>query len=115
MPPYTRRWLCSQLCALTLALSLVALPLAGVEIQETPILAPLAMELVPLGSTLQSQPGCVLQHPSAVAPPRLILGNARLLMQIFIPTHRNMLQARVPGFSDPRAIHTPKGRSPPSA
>jgi hypothetical protein len=105
----------SQLCALVLALSLVALPLAGVEIQETQILAPLAMELVPLGSTLQSQPGCLLQHPSAVAPPRLILGTARLLEHIFVPAYRNMLQARVRGFSDPRAIDTPKGRSPPSA
>jgi hypothetical protein len=114
MPPYTRRWIYSQLCVFTLTLSLVALPLAGIEIQRTPILAPLAMALVPLGPTLQGPPGCAFQDPSAVAPPRLILGHARSSEQIFIPTHRGMLQARTPGFSDPRAIDRANGRSPPS-
>lgn len=113
MPPYTRRWIHSQLCALTLALSLVALPLVGVEIQANPILAPLAIELVPLGSTLQSQPNGTFQHPSAVAPPRLILGHSRWHAQAFIPANRGMLHAIVAGFCDPQIIKSPKGRSPP--
>jgi hypothetical protein len=113
MPPYTRRWIYSQLWRLVLALSLVALPLASVEIRGEQILTPLALELVPLGSAIQSPPGCALQHPSAVVPPRLILGHTWLVGQIFVPTQRGMLPAKVPAFSQALAINTPKGRSPP--
>src|SRR6266851_8327861 len=54
MPPYTRRPICSQLGFLVLALTVLALPLVGVKVERAPILTPLATELVPLGTSLES-------------------------------------------------------------
>src|SRR6266852_3155120 len=54
MPPYIRRPICSQLGFLLLGLTVLALPLAGIRVERAPILTPLATELVPLGTSLQS-------------------------------------------------------------
>jgi len=46
MPPYTWRCISSQLCALTLALSLIARPWVVGERERVPILTPLAADLL---------------------------------------------------------------------
>jgi len=59
---------------LVLALALLALPLAGITIERAPILTPLATELVPLGTSLQSAPSSPFLPTSFMAPARLVLG-----------------------------------------
>src|ERR1700674_1190171 len=74
MAPYTARLTCSQLGCLVLTLALLALPLAGTAQEPAPILIPLATELVPLGTSLESPPAGHFSQPSFVAPARLVLG-----------------------------------------
>jgi hypothetical protein len=114
MSSYNRRLARSQLGCLVLTLSVLALPLAGVARERAPILIPLATELVPLGSSLQSPPGGPFDAPSFLAPARPVLGplpsaffelNADSNGQI-----RNLTNLR---FPDSRAIDIPNGRSPP--
>jgi hypothetical protein len=115
MFPYTRRLICSQLACLALALALLALPLAGVRIERAPILTPLATELVPLGTNLQSPPAGHLHLPSFLAPARLVLGP--LPSADFGPNADSNGQLRditSLGFPDSRALDSPHGRSPPS-
>jgi len=101
---------------LVLALAALALPLAGVSIDRAPILAPLATELVPLGTSLQSPPSSHLDLPSFLAPARLVLGP--LPSAVFGPNAdskgwiHNLTSF---GFPDSRAIDITNGRSPPSA
>jgi hypothetical protein len=115
MSPYTLRRIGSQLCALTLTLAFFALPSAGIETPRAPILRPLATNLVPLDSGLQSQPAVLLfQHPSVVTRARLALGYVYSLEWAFNPTSGGMVHVRVAGFSDSRVTDTPNGRSPPS-
>lgn len=94
---------------------MLALPLAGIRFDRAPLLTPLAAELVPLGTSLQSPPSGPLDLPSLLAPARLVLGllpsadfepNADCKGQI-----RNLTSL---GFPDSRAIDIPNGRSPPS-
>jgi len=87
MPPYTRRLISSQLACLVLALAVLPLPLAGNSIEHAPILTPLATELVPLGTSLQSPPSCPVDLPSLLAPARLVLGP--LLSVVFGPNAGN--------------------------
>jgi hypothetical protein len=115
MSPYTRRPICSQLGCLALALAVLALPSAGVSIERPPILAPLAMELVPLDTSLQSPPSSHLDLPSLVAPARLDLGP--LPSAVFGPNadSKGRIQSLVSfGFPDSRSLDLPNGRSPPS-
>jgi hypothetical protein len=115
MPPYTRRPIGSQLGFLLIALTVLALPLAGIKIERAPILTPLATELVPLGTSLQSPPSTHLDLPSFLAPSRLVLGP---LPSAIFGTHSDG-KGRIHnltsfGFSDSHAIDIPNGRSPPS-
>jgi len=115
MSSYIRRPICSQLGRLVLALVVLALPLAGLSVARTPILAPLATELVPLGASLQSPPSGNLDLLSFIAPARLVLGP--LPLAPFGPNtdYNGRLHnfANV-GFPDSRSIDVPNGRSPPS-
>jgi hypothetical protein len=115
MPPYTRRPIRSQLGFLVLALTVLALPLAGTRVERAPILTPLATELVPLGTSLESPPITRLDLPSFLAPARLVLGplpsaifgtNAESKGRIHNLTNL--------GFLELRALDIPNGRSPPS-
>jgi hypothetical protein len=74
MPAYTRHPIYSQLSALTLALSLFALPLAGGEMAPVHILMPLAADLVPLGTGLQSPPHIPFHLPAFATATRIVLG-----------------------------------------
>jgi hypothetical protein len=115
MPSYTRRPICSQLGCLVLALAMLALPLAGFRVERAPILTPLASELVPLGTSLQSPPAGPLDLPSFLAPARLVLGP--LPPAVFEPNADSKGRIHnLPnfGFPDSRAIDIPNGRSPPS-
>ena len=115
MPPYTRRSICSQLGCLVLALALLALPLGGTGTERAPILTPLATELVPLGTSLQSPPTNLLYLPSFAAPARLVLGP--LPSTVLAPnpdTDGRVHTITSLGFADSRAIDSPHGRSPPS-
>jgi|HubBroStandDraft_1064217.scaffolds.fasta_scaffold129627_3 hypothetical protein len=115
MSRYTRRLVCSQLGCLLLALAVLALPLAGVRIERAPILTPLATELVPLGTSLQSPPSSHFALPSFLAPTRLDL--APLPSVVFGPNADSKGQIRNLtsfGFPDSRTIDLPNGRSPPS-
>jgi len=100
---------------LVLALAALALPLAGVSIDRAPILAPLATELVPLGTSLQSPPSSHLDLPSLLAPARLDLGP--LPSAVFGPNvdSKGRIHSLASfGFPDSRSIDLPNGRSPPS-
>jgi len=115
MPLYTRRSICSQLCCLVATSALLVLPLASSRPVTAPILTPLATELVPLGTALQSPPSCSLDLPSLLGPARPVLGpfppavfgqNANSKGRIRYLTSF--------GFLDSHAIDIPNGRSPPS-
>jgi hypothetical protein len=115
MFPYIRRLVCSQLGCLVLAAAVLALPLAGLRIEGAPILTPLATELVPLATSLQSPPGGHLDLPSLLAPARLALGP--LPLAAFEPNADS--KGRIHnlasfGFPDSGSIDVPNGRSPPS-
>jgi len=100
---------------LVLALALLALPLAGITIERAPILTPLATELVPLGTRVESPPAVHLHLPSFLAPVRLVLGP--LPSAVFEPDADRKSRLRNnfrPAFPDSRAIDSPNGRSPPS-
>jgi len=113
MPSYTRRSICSQLGCWVLALAVLALPLAG-SIEYEPILTPLATELVPLGTSLQSAPNSHFNLPPFLAPARLVLGP--LPFTAFEPNADCKARIRLTSFDfpDSRSIDVPNGRSPPS-
>ena len=113
MPPYIRRPICSQLGFLVLALTVLALPLAGIRVERAPILTPLATELVPLGTSLESPPSGSPHLPSFLAPSRLVLAPSA----IFGPNADS--KGRIDkltsfAFCDSHAVDIPNGRSPPS-
>jgi hypothetical protein len=115
MFPYSRRLVCSQLGCLVLAVAVLALPLAGICIQREPILTPLARDLVPLGTSLQSPPSGHLDLPLLLAPARLVLGP--LPLAAFGPNADS--KGRIHNlasfvFPDSGSIDVPNGRSPPS-
>jgi hypothetical protein len=115
IPRYTRRSICSQLGCLVLALAVLALPLAGIRIERAPILTPLATELVPLGTSLQSPLSGPLNLSSFLAPSRLVLGP--LPSAVLGPnadSKRRIHNTTGFGFPDSHAIDIPNGRSPPS-
>jgi hypothetical protein len=100
---------------LVLALTVLALPLAGIRVERAPILTPLATELVPLGTSLESPPSTPLDLPSLLAPARLVLG---LLQSAIFGTNIDS-KGRIHnltnlGLLESRAIDIPNGRSPPS-
>jgi len=100
---------------LAVALALLALPLAGTKAQATPILAPLATDLVPLGTSVQAPPAILSPLPSLVAPARLVLGP--LPSAVFAPTPKRgdrLQHLTSRGFTTSGAIDSPNGRSPPS-
>jgi len=110
-----KRQIYSQLGFLVLALTLLALPLTGIRVERAPILTPLASELVPLGTSLESPPSTPFDLPAFLAPARLVLGP--LPAAIFGPNADSSGRIRKPtnlGFSDSHAIDIPNGRSPPS-
>jgi hypothetical protein len=101
---------------LVLTLAVLALPMAGIAQERAPILTPLATELVPLGTSLQSPPAGRLHPPSFLAPGRLVLGPLRSAS--FRPNAHSSGRIRgitSPGFPDSHAIDIPNGRSPPSS
>jgi len=115
MPLYTLRSSCSQLGCLVLTLALLAFPLAGTKPERAPILIPLATQLVPLGTSLQSPPSSHLDLPSFLAPARLVLGP--LPSAVFGPiaeSNGRIHNLTSFGFLDSHAIDIPNGRSPPS-
>jgi hypothetical protein len=115
MLPYTRRVFRPQLGCLVLTLILLALPLAVTTQERAPILVPLAIELVPLGTDLQSPPASLSHLPSLVAPARLVLGPLPWAVFVLNPDTGAPLQNIMgPGFPDSSATDCPHGRSPPS-
>jgi hypothetical protein len=115
MPPYIRPPICSQLGFLLLALTVLALPLAGIRVERAPILTPLATELVPLGTSLESPPSTPLDLPSFLTPARLVLGP--LPSAIFgsnADSKGRIHNLTSFAFCDSHAIDIPNGRSPPS-
>jgi hypothetical protein len=115
MPPYTRRPIGSQLGFLLIALTVLALPLAGIKVERTPILTPLATELVPLGTSLELPPSGSPNLPSFLAPVRLVLGPLPSAIFGTNPNNKGQIHnLRTFGFSDSQAIDIPNGRSPPS-
>jgi hypothetical protein len=121
MSPYTRRSIrsqlcCSQLCCLALALALLALPLAGITADPAPILKPLATQLVPLGTSLQSVPSRPFQVPSFVAPAKLVLGPLpSAAFAANADTDGRFQNITSDDVHDSDAVDNPHGRSPPSA
>jgi hypothetical protein len=114
MPSYTRRPICSQLGCLVLALAVLALPLAG-SIERAPILTPLATELVPLSTSLQSPPSSHLALSSFLAPARFVLGPLpSAVFESDADSKGRIHNLTSFGFPDSRAIDIPNGRSPPS-
>ena len=98
-----------------LALALLALPLAGIRVERTPILTPLATELVPLGTSLQSPPYTDFHPPLLAAPTRIVLG--LFFSIVFSPNpdpDGRVQNLASPGFPDSGAVDSPHGRSPPS-
>jgi hypothetical protein len=115
MPSYTRHSICSQLYCLALTVVLLALPLAGIRIERAPILTPLATELVPLGTSLQSPPASLFHLSSFAAPARLVLGPLPSAAFAANADSDGQIQNIASlGFPDSRAIDIPNGRSPPS-
>jgi hypothetical protein len=115
MFPYSRRSVYSQLGCLVLALAVFAIPLAGISLESAPILTPLATELVPLGTSLQSPPNSHFDFSSFLAPGRPVLGP--LSSAVFEPNagRKSRIHNRASlGFPNSRAIDIPHGRSPPS-
>jgi hypothetical protein len=114
MVSYNRRLIRAQLGCLVLAVTMFALPLAGIRVAPAPILTPLNTELVPLGTNLQSTPNSPLDRTSFVSPSRLVL---RPLPSVIVPNVdsngriRNITNL---GFANSHAIDIPNGRSPPS-
>jgi len=103
-----------QVCSLAIALALLALPLAGIEVKHGPILTPLATELVPLGTSLQAPLANPFQPPSLVAPARPVLGPSP--SEAFAPNpdggHHTPNITSI-GFTNSGTIDRPNGRSPP--
>jgi len=98
-----------------MALSLLALPFAGVKEGDAPILRPLAVELVPLGTTLQQLPTSPFSLPPFALSAKPILGH--LSSQGF--TRPAEPDARYQPYKifrvpDSLAVDVPNGRSPPS-
>jgi hypothetical protein len=114
MSSYSRRSFRSQLGCFVLALVVLALPLAGISVASVPILTPIATELVPLGTNLQSAPSSHLNLPPFLAPARLVLGP--LPFTAFEPNADCKARIRLTSFDfpDSRSIDVPNGRSPPS-
>jgi hypothetical protein len=112
---YNRRLFRAQLACLVLALALLALPLTGITVDRTPILTPLATELVPLGTSLQSPPSSPFLPTSFMAPARLVLGPLPSAVFEAGPDSKGRLRKNTSHtFPDSRAIEIPNGRSPPS-
>jgi hypothetical protein len=98
-----------------LTLAVLALPSAGIGIERAPILTPLATELVPLGTSLESPPATGFHPPSFVAPARLVLGPLPSAAFAANADRDGQIQNMAsPGFRGSGAIDRPHGRSPPS-
>jgi hypothetical protein len=114
MASYIVRPLCAQLWPLVLALSILALPLAGLTRQQPSILTPLATELVQLGTSIQAP---------AVAPFQLhvLLATSRIVFGILIagylasnPGRKRVGIITIAALVSFGALESPTGRSPPS-
>jgi hypothetical protein len=114
MASYIARPICAQLGPLVLALSICALPLAGVTHQQFSILTPLATELVPLGTSIQAAPVAAFQLPALLAASRIVLG---ILIAGFLATNlrgsKRFAIITIAGLVNFGAIESPTGRSPP--
>jgi hypothetical protein len=83
--------------------------------ERAPILTPLATELIPLGTSLQTPPTEPFHLPLFVGPARLVLGLLPSAVLAPNPDGDGRFQAITsPGFRDFVAIDSPHGRSPPS-
>jgi hypothetical protein len=98
---------------LVLALTVLALPLAGIKVECAPILTPLATELVPLGTSLQSPAKGSPHLPSLLAPSRLVLAPSAIFATNADRKGRIHNLTNL-GFPELRALDIPNGRSPPS-
>ncbi|HKM99120.1 MAG TPA: hypothetical protein VJX23_01290 [Candidatus Binataceae bacterium] len=115
MVPYTCRRIRSQLCSLVVALAFVALPMAGVEAAPAPILTPLATQLVPLGTGLESPPAVPFEVPAFAAPAKTVLG---LLTPAALEPEREIggrpISFTLARPADSDLADAPHGRSPPA-
>src|SRR5271155_5951678 len=114
MSSYSGRLIWSQLACFVLALVVFTLPLAGIGVARAAILTPLATELVPLDTSLQSPPSAQLDLPSLLAS-RLVLGSLPLSVFGQHADNKGRIHNLISfGFPDSRSIDAPNGRSPPS-
>ena len=113
--PYNRCAFSSQLCRLAITFSLLALPFAGTKGGDTPILSPLAVEVVSLGTTLQQPPTSPFSLPPFALSAKPIVG--RLSSPAFTrpaepdARYQPYKVFRVP---DSLGVDVPNGRSPPT-
>jgi hypothetical protein len=93
----------------------MVLPLSGTVATSPPILTPLATDLVPLGTSLQSPPTNAFDFPSLVTPSKLILALPLVAFASKL-VDASRIQTCISFCSfDSLAIDNPNGRSPPSA
>jgi hypothetical protein len=105
----------AQLCPLVLALSLLALPLAGIIREQPSILTPLATELVPLGASIQSPSVIPFQLPALLAASRIVLGILIAgVLAVNLSGSKRFGIVTIAGVVNFGAIESPTGRSPPS-
>jgi len=114
MPLYTWRFTCAQFLRSVLTLACVILPLAGTEVDRTPILMPLGTELVPLGVRLQSPPTPVLHSEPVAVSGKRILGLLPTAFAFHPERNARPHEIALAGYSETDIIRTPHGRSPPS-
>jgi hypothetical protein len=114
IPSYICRSICYQLCCVLLTLPLLVLPLAAAEPVVAQILTPLATDLVPLGSSIQSSPATPLQIPQWVAPARHLMGPPPAALFKLKPEAGRRADTESPDLYPADASDSPHGRSPPS-
>lgn len=115
MVSFSARLIYARLCPLVLALSLLALPLAGIIHEQPSILTPLATALVPLGASLQSPSVAPFQLPALLAASRIVLGILIAGVLAFnLSGSKRFGIVTIAGVVNFGAIESPTGRSPPS-
>jgi hypothetical protein len=115
MSAYSRVSIRSQLYCLVLALALIALPAAGMKVEDSPFLTVLATELGPLGTSLQGPPPGLLHLPPLGGAAKLVLGGVSSTPRTNPAGEGRFQKIRIPRRADSAAIDGPHGRSPPSS